>query len=554
MLRNLSLLLVTAAVVSLPTGVLADDQPTAESVLQPQKLKLEARHAAEQGDFALAAEKLAQAAEMNGDTRTAQKARSLAPQAGGGSPFANFQELQQMIVDQTMNEDQTNWAAPWGSGTAGTMSIFSNGVFFGVNALADAITVERSMDRLAKAAQFARTANPNNDVHHSSDLRMVSLPRLDKAVRAMLEAGQPVPADMQTLAGISEIRYLFVFPETQDVVIAGPAGDWTVDGEGRAISSVNQRPTLQLDDLVTLSRTFTSGSPFFMCSIDPKQQQIAAVKDFVRRNQNNLNRRTVRRFTQQLEQQLGLQDVVVQGIPADSRVAAVIVNADYRMKEIGIGKRQGPAGMKSYFDLLTRSEQRGSGSMDALRWWMAVGYDGINVSPDAQVFEFAGETIQCLSENQFVARDGSRQSTGKADRPNAEFARLFTEHLPELAKADPVFADLQNIFDLATVTALIHTNGLADAAGWKVDSFVASDGLQPRKTQVPEELMTAAAYEIYSGGSIVIQVAGGVRVDVADFTRDAANRKTVEALAGQAPQASPIGQSSNRWWWDAAQR
>ena len=192
--------------------------------------------------------------------------------------------------------------------------------------------------------------------------------------------------------------------------------------------------------------------------------------------------------------------------------------------------------------------------MDALRWWLAVGYGGINMSPGADVFEFAGSTIQCLSENQLVAQDGTRQSTGKADRANAAFAKAFTDNLPALAAQDPVFADLQNIFDLSLVSALVHSNGVAQQVGWKPDSFASESGFHTQKTEVPEELMTAAAYKVYSGGSIVIQVAGGVRVDMTNLASDKAEMETVEELAKAAPAASPVGQQNNRWWWDAAKR
>lgn len=528
----------------------------AKSVVESQKLKLEAQQAAEKGDFNTAAKKLAEAADLVGNSRVAKKARDLTPnpQAGGGNQFANYQELIQLIVDQTINSEGDNWAAPYGNGTVGQISINSNGVLFGLNALANAVAVDRSMTRLNQAAELAKSANPNRDVRAESQLRMVSLPRLERQIRHLVRNGGAITEDLRTIAGITQIKYLFVFPETQDIVIAGPAGNWKIEGTGRAMSVAAGRPTLNLDDLVTLTRTFTGGDGSFMCTINPKPDHVVAVQQFVNANQQSLSARTVANFTKEVEQRLGLQNVVVQGIAGDSRIASVIVDADYRMKEIGIGKRKGPKGMKSYFDLLTRSEQRGSGSMDALRWWMAVGYDHINMAPNGKVFEFAGNPVRCLSENELVRNDGTRKSTGKADRANTKFAELFTKHLPELAEQDPVFADLQNIFDLALVSALIHTQGLAEQTGWKADAFVARSGFQTRPVDVPGELMTAAAYRVYRSGSIVIQVAGGVQVDLSELLDDASRLKTVEDLAGQSMQATPVGQDVNRWWWDAAQR
>ena len=561
MLRNtLSLAIVASlfcATATLRAGESSAAPLDADTVLKSQKLKLDARLAAEKGDFATAAKNIAEAADLLGDRTTARNARRLTPkpQAAGGNSFAQYQELIQLIVDQTINGDGDNWAAPYGNGTVGQISINSNGVLFAVNALANAVSVEKSMSRLNMAAEYAKTANQNTDVRQASDLRMVSLTRLEKHLGQLVKEGRPISEDLRTIAGITEIKYLFVFPETQDIVIAGPAGNWIMTADGRALNNASQRPTLNLDDLVTLSKVFSNdGARSFMCTINPKPNQVVAVQQYVSQNQNSLSKQTVARFTKEVEQRLGLQNVIVQGIPNDSRVASVIVEADYRMKEIGIGKRQGPQGMKSYFDLLSRSEQRGSGSMDALRWWMAVGYDHINMAPNGQVFEFAGNAVRCLSENELVKNDGTRQSTGKSDRANQKFAELFTEHLPALAAQDPVFADLQNIFDLALVSALVHSQGLNQQAGWRADTFVTEGAVPTQRVEVPRELMTAAAYKVYRSGSIVIQVAGGVRVDLSSLLNDKSSIKTVEGLTAQTSAATPIGQDSNRWWWDAAER
>jgi hypothetical protein len=515
------------------------------------QLKMEARVAAERGEFSTAVKNIMQASELTGDRQTAARARKLSPSAAGGSPFANFQETMQLIQEQTT--PPARWISVDGEG--GAMSISSQGVFVGLPAMMAIQALMSDDSQLLKAGEFARNANRNKDVRKAATLRMVSIPRLERHVQKLEQQGLPVTDDVRNMAGISRIDYLFVFPETSDVVIAGPAGDWTVDADGRAISSVTQRPTLNLDDLVTLTRTFGQAGPgFFMCTIDPKQGQVGAVQDFVKKNQRKLNAGTAAAFTQQVEQTLGLQNVFVRGIPQDSHVASVIVEADYRMKEIGIGKRQGPKGMKSYFDLLTRSERRGSSSMDALRWWMAVGYDAIRMSPDGKAFEFSGSSVECLSENQLVHENGDRTGTGNASRANTKFANLFTKHLPELAAQDPVFAELENVFDLAMVAALIHERGLGLRAGWSPKAFAANGDYRTQSVEVPEELMTAAQFRVFDGRSVVVQVAGGVRVDVADLISDKDRLQSAEELAARSDTATPIGQQRDSWWWDAANK
>ncbi|MBL8816830.1 MAG: DUF1598 domain-containing protein [Planctomyces sp.] len=523
-----------------------------ETMVRAQQLRVDARTAAEKGDFLTAAKLLEDAATATGNDRVAEQARSERSkiETGGGSL---------MFSDDLINLIQDNTAPParWFEvdQEGGRITEFSQGVFVGSPALMATISMSLDDSRLLSAAAIARTANPNVDVNVASEMRLISLNRLEKHVQTLLEQGKEIPADVLNMAGVSEVRYLFVFPETGDVVIGGPAGKWTADDSGRNISETIHRPTLQLDDLVTLTRTFSrDGSGFFMCSIDPKQGQVKALNDYVSKNRSDLSARTAQAWANKLEETLGMQNVIVKGLPFDSRIASVIVDADYRMKQIGIGEREGVSGMKSYFDILTRSERRQGGSTEALRWWMTVGYDSIEVSADKTAFEFNGRAVQCQSENQILKADGEREATGRADRPNAEFARLFTEHLPALAAEDMVFADLQNIFDLALVSALLDSNRIHRGANWKPETFSSTGDFATAQVDVPKELMTAAASRVYSGGDVVIQVAGGVRGDLKSVVRDGKVFVTSEDVEADALKANPIGHDASRWWWDAAQR
>lgn len=547
MLRHtLSLLALSSIVLGGPA--FAADQDTKD---QAERLKREARVAAELGDFTIAVERIRDAARVSGDRATAQRAESVLPtaQPGGGSPFANFGEIIQLIQEQTT--PPARWVANDGEG--GTISISQQGVLVTTSAVMQALSKIDDDSNLLKAAESIRNANHNRDVTASSKLRMVSIPRLEAYVATLVAQGKPIPEDMQALAGLTRIDHLFVYPATGDIVVAGPAGEWQSDADGRRLNAESKRPVLNLDDLVTMIRTFGNGGPGFVCSIDPKQAQVAAVQDFVKKNRRSLNASTAAQFTKELERQLGLQNVIVQGVPADSHVAAVIVEADYRMKEIGIGKRTGVEGMKSYFDLLTRSEQRGSTSMDALRWWMAVGYDAVKSSSDSTVFEFTGNPIQCLSEDQIVGQDGKRIATGSAKGANAKFANLFTQHLPELAEQDLVFAELENIFDLAMVAALIKNQNLDQRTGWAAHAF-APNGFRTASVDVPQELMSAANFQVYNGRSVVVQVAGGVRADVSELLNNRSKLVVDGELDGRERSASPVGQQSGRWWWDASGR
>ena len=509
-----------------------------------EQLRQEARIAAELGDFSLAVSRIKDAATQAGDQATIDRAQQALP--AGGSQFANFGEILTLIMEQT--SPPARWIQTDGDG--GQISLSQQGVLLTSDSVMKSLSTIKDDSNLLKMADAYKQANHNTNARQTSSLRMVSLTRLAAVVRHTIKAGGTLPDDLRVLAGLNRIDYLFTYPETGDIVIAGPAGDWKLDADQRVVNVETGRPTLQLDDLVTLLQTFSrSGAGGFVCSIDPVQQQVQAVQAFVAHNQKSLNPATAEKFTSMVQDQLGLQNVIVKGVPADSRIASVIVDADYRMKEIGVGRRKGVKGMKSYFDLLSRSEQRGSGKMDALRWWMAIGYDAIQVSSDAKVFEFSGNAIQCLSEDQLVQADGSRTGKERNSRANIKFAELFTKFLPELAKQDVVFADLENVFDLSIVASLIQRQGLGQQVGFRADAFANDQLVKPTSVDVPEKLMTAAEYRVYNGRSVVVQVAGGVRVDISKLTT--VDRKANTELDGKANVATPLGQQNGRWWWDA---
>ena len=53
------------------------------------------------------------------------------------------------------------------------------------------------------------------------------------------------PLDIQYLGGLQRIDYLFVLPDTKDIVIAGPAEGFANDAVGRAVGITTGRPPLR---------------------------------------------------------------------------------------------------------------------------------------------------------------------------------------------------------------------------------------------------------------------------------------------------------------------
>ena len=247
----------------------------------------------------------------------------------------------------------------------------------------------------------------------------------------------------------------------------------------------------------------------------------------------------VRNWTNQLQQQLGLQDVEINGIPDDSRVAEVIFEADYRLKMIGIGKLPGGPGIPSVFDLFPKTGEVKSRRMDALRWWLSMKYDAVMHSPDRNVFEIQGSAVLCQSENEKISASRTADShRASRRRPTGSSPPTSPHHYAELASQDPVFADLQNIFDLSLVAALLADNRVPDRMGWDLGSFAAEGAYHTAHYQSPKTIMSVVNHRIYDGKDIVVQVAGGVDGQIRKVLNDPhVFRET--ATAGRRPEQGP---------------
>ncbi|MEX0726359.1 MAG: DUF1598 domain-containing protein [Planctomycetaceae bacterium] len=468
------------------------------------------------------------------------------PTLSGGS-MANFQPLMQLIQSETSGLWEED-----GDGE-GTMSQYQTGVIVDPNGLLRLLTREEDKSELANLARKARAADLNANLAAQTPLRMVSLTRLEREISQRMAEGQPAVATMQHLAGLTEIKYIFIYPEEQEIVIAGPAEGWRYDERGQAIGSESGRPTLYLDDFVTVLRIFApEGASAFSCSINPREEGLKALKDYVEKSQAGgpIRSTAVKGWVKQLQKKLGMQDIVLQGVPGDSRVARVITEADYRMKLIGIGKLKGPAGIESFFDLLSQADQKSQPELEALRWWMTMKYDAVLHSADRNVFAIEGSSVLCQSENEFLNAQGQRVHTGKAEATNRLFAEKFTAHYAELAKRDLVFADLQNVFDLALVAALVHQEGLLDRTGWDMGSFGPHGEYAPARYEVPMEVESVVNHRVYGGKDIVVQVAGGVRGDLVSVVRDDDLVRESPRLGEMSASAKAPTLPAGRWWWD----
>lgn len=473
------------------------------------------------------------------------------PGAAGGGQQADFEPLLELL---TQTIAPTTWEDVGGPGS---VRPFPSGVLVDINGLMRRLQrreMAESGAALARAKKLAAEAPqaPAGSPRRNSPLRMVSLPRLEKHLVHELAAGHALDEAVLVLAGLARVEYVLIYPESGEVILAGPAGDWRNDACGRLVSTATGRPVVRLDDLATVLREVALDGGAFGCSIVPRRSGLASAQEYANETgKSPIKPKDRDGWLEGLRSRLGRQDIEFYGLSTASHAARVLIEADYHMKLVGIDLAEGTPAVPSYIDLVEKSGKPPA-SLDVLRWWFTLNYDAIVASDDELAFQLKGPAVQVLSESELLAADGRRIHTGQSEPLNREFARSFTADFAALSAKYPVYAELANVFDLAVAAAVIRNAKALDKVNWQLGCLGDDEVMPIPRTFVPREVDTVATCRVLDKRRIVAVVSGGVRVDPdatideLGFSEDGQGRVAEVRAAAQPHEAANAA-----WWWDA---
>ena len=137
---------------------------------------------------------------------------------------------------------------------------------------------------LMRQLQAAAKNSQKADLAKQSTMRKVSLNRLEAAIQECISQGRPVSEEMMNLAGLQRLQYVFYYPETKDIVIAGPAEGFFTSPTGRIVGLTSLQPTLRLEDLVVALRAAVKETGDIGCSIDPTANGLAKLNQYLASN------------------------------------------------------------------------------------------------------------------------------------------------------------------------------------------------------------------------------------------------------------------------------
>lgn len=400
----------------------------------------------------------------------------------------------------------------------------------------------------AARAQVKAGDAPN--VMMPSKLRMVSLNRLEDAIAEQLALGEPITDEMRALAGLTAVEYVFFYPESGDIVIAGQAEGFFADPTNRLIGMQTGRPVVLLEDLVTALRAYAPGdrpTSVISVSIDPTQEGLQRMQNFLAAVRGRVQPSDARRLASGLKENLGLQTVTFKGIPSSTHFARVLVEADYRMKLVGIGLEQLPVRMKSYVD---RANPSAVAANAMERWYFQPNYDGIAVSEDGLAMKIMERGVQLVGENERVANGGRRVAGGRGNRASQAFCQEFTKNFPQIAQRVRIYAELRQLIDVAIAAAYIQEQDFYGQAGWEM-AVLLDEGTVPVETYTAPEQVETAVNAIWRGNTLMTPLGGGVHMQPRQALRK--DRLTVDTGGENAKvkaTVEPSDLADGQWWWD----
>ncbi len=428
--------------------------------------------------------------------------------------------------------------------------IVRGGVVGGVSVDAEgAVQNASSLERAGWLKEMRKAiSEPSGALADKTQLRMISLSKLQSEIARAKANDQPLSDDVLYLAGLQRVEYVFVYPEQHDIVLAGPAEGWVVRHDASVVGKTTGRPVLQLEDLLTALRT-TEAS---------RQQAISVSIDPTPEGEVRLNRLLAQARTagagfnptsmeSAMREAFGPQVVKLTTIASDSRMAHTLVAADYRMKRLAMDLEESPvAGLPSYMSMI----RNGGASQGAQpRWWMSCDYDAILHSEDMLAWKLTGRGIKALSEDELVDAQGARSGTGRANKFAQRWADLFTEKFDELCAHNAAFGDLRNLMDLNIVATVISGHELEKVAGCDFGLLKGeADQLPTPSWKTPKTISPECSF-VKGRSGWTVSASGGVELNPWQVvSQQAKSDSAVKVVYAKAAKPDGVAQG-NKWWW-----
>ena len=228
-------------------------------------------------------------------------------------------------------------------------------------------------------------------------------------------------------------------------------------------------------------------------------------------------------------------------------MAQVLVEADYRMKTIGIGLEPPPIRMTTFIGALKRAPRQ------MQSWWLTPNYRCISVSDDKLAVKLVGQGVNLSTDVLSFEMKGKPINTNiKPSSASKRYAESFTKKFEKIAAARPVFHQLRTTMDLLIINAWLRRQNAFEKVGWSPDSLLDEQVVPTKTCQVPEKV-ACVANAVWKEHVLMLPVGGGVSISP-NLALSEENVRTDSGgkLASRKSdtEAELVQIKNESWWWD----
>ena len=195
-----------------------------------------------------------------------------------------------------------------------------------------------------------------------------------------------------------------------------------------------------------------------------------------------------------------------------------MVEADYRMKLIGIGLERPPVRMVSYVD----RAKPGEISRNALqRWFFVPDYKCVRQSDDKLAMELVGDGVKLVGEDEMVTASGQRRTAaGRGNKASQAFRRQLHQALSRTGRAVAGLcriAEPDRLGRSPRPTSSSRTT--TTKADWKMPFFGSEQEFPVEIYDIPKTVETAVN-AIWKGHTLMTPIGGGVTDQATQALKD----------------------------------
>ncbi|MDR3182786.1 MAG: DUF1598 domain-containing protein, partial [Planctomycetaceae bacterium] len=362
--------------------------------------------------------------------------------------------------------------------------------------------------------------NTPADKNSASVLRKISLKKLDAAVRTVVEEKGEFSDAVRYLGGLTSIQYIVAVPDENDIILAGPAEGWTTDNNGNVIGKESRMPVLSLEDFLVLFRLWNGSEKqkIVACSFDLTQEAETKINQ-IHRDFTGISADNADAFAVALEQAHGNLQITLTGVAATSRLAKILVAADFKMKQYALGLEPAPVRtLPSYASLITDKSPE-----IPTRFYLTAEYAQV-LHDSAKLTWQLGETPRCQPKVKVLTEyDYQRgritpplsKASVRPDRAAMNWSSKFETQYDAIAKKQPVFNVLKDNMHLALAAALIHQEQLLRKANCPLPMLSGSSTADRklRSLNYPKPLSVPSRSAVTKNGYATVVVCGGIEIN-----------------------------------------